>query len=141
MSGIRQPVQSGLKVAIQDPHQRQTTKTDFGTMMKNKAGATNGYNTRQLTAYNKQMLNAVKEAKPLLQSPSDQRTVAAVVPGALGVLQPSGPDLAKPKQTDSQMMTLDLQSQMQNQQRAMQTMSNIMKSHHDTAKAIINNLR
>ena len=74
MSGIRQPVQSGLRVAIQDPQQRQTPKTDFGTMMKNKAGATNGYNTRQLAAYNQQMLDAVKEGKPLLQShPTNER--------------------------------------------------------------------
>jgi len=140
MSGITQPVRSGLRVATQDTQQRQAPKTDFGTMMKNKAGATNGYGTQQLAAYNKQMLEAVKEAKPLLQSPSDQRTVAAVVPGALGVLQPSGPDQAAAASL-GQMANLELQDVMQKQQRAMQMLSNIMKSQHDTAKAIIRNLR
>ncbi len=39
------------------------------------------------------------------------------------------------------MMQLELQNAMQKQQQAFQMLSNIMKSQHDTAKAIINNIK
>ncbi len=42
---------------------------------------------------------------------------------------------------DSQLFNLDLQDKLQKQQQFIQTISNIMKSEHDTLKGIINNLR
>lgn len=42
---------------------------------------------------------------------------------------------------DSQMMQMELQDMMQKQQQAMQILSAIMKTQHDTLKAIINNMR
>ena len=42
---------------------------------------------------------------------------------------------------DTQMMQLELQDAMQKQQQMMQTLSAIMKSQHDTLKAIISNMR
>lgn len=42
---------------------------------------------------------------------------------------------------DSQLANIDLQNALQRQQQAMQMMSNIMKTMHDTAMAIIRNMR
>ncbi len=42
---------------------------------------------------------------------------------------------------DSQLDSIELQDKMQKQQQFIQTISNIMKSEHDTLKAIIQNLR
>ena len=42
---------------------------------------------------------------------------------------------------DSQLSNLDLQDKLQKQQQFIQTISNIIKSDHDTLKAIIDNLR
>lgn len=42
---------------------------------------------------------------------------------------------------DAQLANIDLQNALQKQQQTMQMMSNIMKSQHDTLKAIINNMR
>jgi hypothetical protein len=42
---------------------------------------------------------------------------------------------------DSQLDSIELQDKMQKQQQFIQTISNIMKSQHDTLKAIIQNLR
>ena len=114
----------------------ETEVADLAAALKNKAQTTKGLNPRQMAAYDKQMLAAVQDTKPLLISDADRLTVAAVVPGALGVLQPSGPDQATVGKQDAQ-----LQDAMQKQTQAMQTLSALMKSMHDTAKAIINNMR
>lgn len=42
---------------------------------------------------------------------------------------------------DAQLANIDLQNKMQQEQRTFQTISNIMKTLHDTAKAIIRNIR
>ena len=42
---------------------------------------------------------------------------------------------------DTKLMQLELQNAMQKQQQALQTLSNILKTYHDTAKSIINNLK
>jgi len=42
---------------------------------------------------------------------------------------------------DSQMANIDLQNTLQKQQQTLQTLSNILKSQHDTLKAIISNVR
>ena len=42
---------------------------------------------------------------------------------------------------DAQLANIDLQNSLQKQQQTLQTMSNILKSQHDTLKAIINNVR
>jgi len=42
---------------------------------------------------------------------------------------------------DSQLANIDLQNQLQKQQQTLQTMSNVSKALHDTAKAIISNMR
>lgn len=118
----------------------ETEMTDLATGLKNKAQTTKGLNQRQMAAYDKQMLAAVKDIKPPSLPNADKLTAAAVVPGALGVLQPSGPDQAGAS-SPGQMANLELQGALQKQQQAMQMMSNIMKAQHDTASAIIRNLR
>ena len=42
---------------------------------------------------------------------------------------------------DAQLANIDLQNSLQKQQQTLQTMSNVSKSYHDTAKAIIQNMR
>ena len=42
---------------------------------------------------------------------------------------------------DSQLANIDLQNALQKQQQLLQTLSSISKSHHDTLKSIINNMR
>lgn len=42
---------------------------------------------------------------------------------------------------DSQLANMDLQNALQKQQQILQTLSSISKSHHDTLKSIINNMR
>ena len=42
---------------------------------------------------------------------------------------------------DAQLANIDLQNQLQKQQQTLQTMSNVSKALHDTAKAIISNMR
>ena len=42
---------------------------------------------------------------------------------------------------DTKLMQLELQNAMQKQQQALQTLSNILKTYHDTAKSIINNMK
>lgn len=119
----------------------ETETSNLASALKNKAKTTKGLSPTQKAAYDKKMLAAVQGNKPRGLSGDDKLTVAAVVTGALGALQPSGPDLAKPETQDTQMATVDLQTSMQKQQQAFQLLSNIQKAQHDTAKAIIHNLR
>lgn len=141
MSAIRAAGPTGLRTSIAGTQTSRTEATDFGSLLSDKARATKGLNPTQMSACNKKALAAVNDAKPLLQSESDRLAVAAVIPGALGVLPPSGADMANARPQELQMADLDLQRAMQKQQQTMQTMSNISKSAHDTLKSIINNLR
>ncbi|MEE8272651.1 MAG: hypothetical protein V3R98_13125 [Alphaproteobacteria bacterium] len=136
MSAIRAARSTGLRTSIAGTQARQTESTDFGSLLRNKARATRGLNKTQMAAYDKQMLTAVQDTKPLLRSGSDRLMVAGVVPGALGVLQPSGADLMTVGD-DSQLANVDMQNMLQKQQQTMQMMSNISKSLHDTAMAVI----
>ncbi|MEW4922480.1 hypothetical protein [Algibacter sp. 2305UL17-15] len=42
---------------------------------------------------------------------------------------------------DSQLQNVNLQNALQRLQQVIQTMTNVSKSHHDTQKAIINNIK
>lgn len=141
MSAIRAAGPTGLRTSIAGTRTRRTASNDFGSLLKNKARTTSGLNRKQMAAYDKQMLAAVQDTKPQRLSEADKLTVAAVVPGALGVLQPSGTDMAKATPQDPRMASMDLQNTMQKQQRTMQMMSSLSKAQHDTATAIISNIR
>lgn len=141
MSAIRGARSTGLRTSIAGTRSRQTESTDFGGLLQNKARTTRGLNRKQKAAYDERMLSAVQDGKPAGLSEADKLTVAAVVPGALGVLQPRGADLAKATPREMQMANLDLQDSMQKQQQTMQMMSNLSKAQHDTLRSIINNLR
>lgn len=119
----------------------ETELAGFADALKSKAQTTKGLSTRQMAAYDRQMLTAVKDAKPRHLTDASKLAVAAVVPGALGVLQPTGSEMADSASETSQMTALELQDAMQKQHQIMQMMSNISKSMHETQKAIINNIK
>jgi hypothetical protein len=81
---------------------------------------------------------------PLKFSYYDENDVVTVVLSSVKDAMVLEQELEQKLQTMSdmtQMMQLDLQDAMQKQNQAMQTLSAIMKSQHDTLKAIISNMR
>ena len=138
---------SGLTSPIPPAQSQASQGMEMTTLLKDKASATMKLNRTQRSAFDKDMLAGVRDSKLTPHSNSERMTVAGVVPGALGALQPSGADLARLEDKlnsvgeDAQLANLDLQNALQKQQQTMQMMSNISKQMHETAKAIINNIR
>lgn len=124
---------------------------NLSDVLKNKALATKGRSPKEKEDYNKKMLAAAQNTKPPILSEASKRTVAAVVPGALGVLQPSGPTLHHTTVSRASSATREVEQgstdllklQKLHQQHSQYTagMYDIAKTQHDVGKSTIRNIR
>lgn len=84
-------------------------------------------------------VQAMNEADLVEDLANDANTAADSDDDNDGTLD--NPDLSSAETNDAQLANIDLQNVLQKQQKTLQTISNVMKTFHDTAKSIIRNLR
>ena len=144
---------TGIRVQIDQSRTRQAPRTDFGSMMSTGLNRTAGavMDAGQLAAPfipGGAVLSAAISGVGSLKTAAAGQTTGGASMGANSTSLMSGTGMSGTvgrdfleMQASFNMQYLMLQQQMQSENRQFTTLSNVMKTKHDTAKNAINNVR